>query len=75
MRLGIVVSTFNQDVTEQLYQSALAKAKEKGIDNNIVLVRVPGAVEIPLIAKKLCQQSDIDAVICLGAVIRGETTH
>jgi 6,7-dimethyl-8-ribityllumazine synthase len=40
-----------------------------------MLVEVPGAVEIPLIAQKLCEKSDIDAVICLGAVVRGETSH
>ena len=76
MKLGIVVSEFNSEVTTKLCESALSKCKELGMTlENIILVHVPGAVEIPLITQKLCQRSDIHAVVCLGAVIRGETTH
>lgn len=76
MKLGIVVSEFNHEVTSKLYQSALEKCLEYGIPReNIMLAKVPGAVEIPLIAQKLSKRQDIQAVICLGAVIRGETTH
>ena len=76
MRIGVVVAEFNRDVTSKLEEGALDFLKEKGIkEKNIELVHVPGAFEIPLIAKALLKSKKIDAVIALGAVIRGETTH
>jgi 6,7-dimethyl-8-ribityllumazine synthase len=76
MKIGIVVAEFNRDVTSKLEEGALAFLKEKGLKNNsLELIRVPGAFEIPLVAKALLKKKNIDAVIALGAVIRGETTH
>lgn len=75
-KLGIVVSEFNKEITSKLYQSAMDKCDELNIAReNIITVTVPGAVEIPLIAQKLCKRAEVNAVICLGAVIRGETSH
>jgi 6,7-dimethyl-8-ribityllumazine synthase len=76
MKIGIVVAEFNRDVTSKLEEGALAFLKEQGIKTKeIELVHVPGAFEIPLIAKALLKNKKVDAVIALGAVIRGETTH
>lgn len=75
LKFAIVVSRFNSFITERLVEGAVDcllrhGAKEEDID----VVKVPGAFELPLIAKKLAQK-DYDAVIALGAVIRGETPH
>lgn len=76
MKIGVVVAEFNREVTSKLEEGALEYLKEKGLkQKDIVLVHVPGAFEIPLIAKALFKTKKIDAVIALGAVIRGETTH
>lgn len=72
-KVGVVVSRFNQMITERLEQGALARLKELGL-SNVICVRVPGAVEIPLAAKLLLNQG-CDGVVALGAVIRGETDH
>ena len=75
-RLAIIVSRFNTEVTDKLLEGALARLKELDVDTQQVpVITVPGAVEIPLVAKKLAKQEQYDAIICLGAVIRGETTH
>jgi 6,7-dimethyl-8-ribityllumazine synthase len=76
MKIGIVVAEFNRDVTSKLEEGALAFLKEKGFKSkDIELIHVPGAFEIPLVAKALLKKKSTDAVIALGAVIRGETTH
>jgi 6,7-dimethyl-8-ribityllumazine synthase len=76
MKIGIVVAEFNRDVTSKLEEGALAFLKEKGVKSKeIELIHVPGAFEIPLIAKALLKIKKVDAVIALGAVIRGDTTH
>lgn len=76
LRFGIVVSKFNEMVTSRLEAAALETLKQHGApENNLQIVRVPGAFEIPLVAKQLAQSKQFDAVICLGAVIRGETPH
>jgi len=76
MKIGIVTSRFNQDITAQLHAAAVKRLKEKNIsDENITSVFVPGAVEIPLAAQHLASQKKYDAIICLGAVIRGDTDH
>ncbi len=76
INLAIVYSRFNAEVTDLLLQGALGRLKELGFDEQKVPVfQVPGAVEIPLIAKKLAKSQHYHAVITLGAVIRGETTH
>lgn len=75
-RFGIVVSRFNRFVTEPLLDGALDTLRRHGADMDRVTVAwCPGAVEIPLVAKKLAESGAYDAVICLGAVIRGATTH
>lgn len=75
-RIGIVVSKFNEFVTSRLMSSALDTLDKEGVEkDNIETVRVPGAFEIPLVARQLARSRQYDAVICLGAVIRGETPH
>lgn len=74
--IALVVSQFNQEVTTELQQGALRRLIECGFDlNDITLVEVPGAVEIPLVARNLAMKNIFRAIIALGAVIRGETTH
>lgn len=75
-KFAIVVSRFNSFITDKLLDGALDALKRNNVaDENIIVAKVPGAFEIPLMAKKMAESSDFDAVICLGAVIRGETTH
>ncbi len=74
--IGIIVSKFNEPVTSRLLAGAEATLQQLGTaTDQIQLVRVPGAFELPLAAKALAQSHEVDAVICLGAVIRGETPH
>ncbi len=76
LRFGIVVSKFNEEVTSRLEAGALETLTHHGAHGDAIqLVRVPGAFEIPLVARQLAQSRQFDAVICLGAVIRGETSH
>ncbi|AAR35069.1 6,7-dimethyl-8-ribityllumazine synthase [Geobacter sulfurreducens] len=76
LRFGIIVSRFNSFIGERLLEGALdALVRHGGDDGDIDVVRVPGAFEIPLTAQKLVQKGNYDAVICLGAVIRGSTPH
>ena len=77
MRFGIVVSRFNDLITSNLLVGALEGFKESRVNEaNLKILNVPGAFEIPQAAKKLCSTGiSIDAVVCLGAVIRGETSH
>jgi 6,7-dimethyl-8-ribityllumazine synthase len=75
-RFGIVVSRFNDFITEKLLSGALDALTRTGAkENEIQIIKVPGAFEIPLAAKKAAQTGRYDAVICLGAVIRGATPH
>ena len=75
-RFGIVVSRFNDFITEKLLGGALDALTRTGAkENDIQIIKVPGAFEIPLAAKKAAQSGRYDAVICLGAVIRGATPH
>lgn len=74
--LAIVVSRFNEEVTLRLLDGALSRAKEAGFgDKELTVVWVPGAVEIPVTAQRLAQLGIYEAIVCLGAVVRGETTH
>ena len=76
LRFGIVVSRFNDFITSNLLVGTLEGFKESGVDKaDLKILKVPGAFEIPQAAKKLCATGSIDAVVCLGAVIRGETSH
>jgi len=75
-KFGIVVSRFNDFITEKLVSGALDALLRCGAaDGDIEVARVPGAFEIPLLAKKMAAAGRYDAVICLGAVIRGSTPH
>jgi 6,7-dimethyl-8-ribityllumazine synthase len=75
-RFGIIVGRFNEFIGSKLLAGALDALKRHGAtENNIDLAWTPGAFEIPLIAKKMAQSKKYDAVICLGAVIRGATPH
>jgi 6,7-dimethyl-8-ribityllumazine synthase len=74
LRVGVVVARFNEVVTSPLVDGALAGLARGGVeDDAITVVWVPGAFEIPLVAERLAATND--AVVCLGAVIRGETAH
>ena len=76
LKIGIVVSRFNHFITAKLVEGALDGLKSHGgEDDNITIVHVPGAFEIPLVAERLAASGKYDALICLGAVIRGETPH
>ncbi len=74
-RFGIVVTRFNEFITNKLLSGCLDTLTRHGVDReNIDIAWVPGAFEIPLVAQKMAQK-EYDAVICLGAVIRGATPH
>ena len=76
LRFGIVVARFNGLVTQSLLDGALAALQRHGVaDDAIDVAWVPGSFEIPLVAKKLAETGEYAAIICLGAVIRGETDH
>ncbi|QOR35476.1 6,7-dimethyl-8-ribityllumazine synthase [Clostridium sp. 'deep sea'] len=75
-RYAIIVARFNEFIGSKLLSGAIDALKRHGVnDEEITKVWVPGAFEIPLIAKKIALKKDYDAVICLGAVIRGATSH
>ena len=76
LRFAIIVSRFNSFIGERLVEGALDALHRHGTDPTaITTVRVPGAFEIPLVAKRLAATGEYDALICLGAVIRGATPH
>lgn len=75
-KIGIVASRFNDFVVGRLIDGALDGLKRHNVkDENITLAKVPGAFEIPVAAKKMAESKKFDAIICLGAVIRGATSH
>ena len=75
-KIGIVVSRFNDMITEKLLQGTLEQLSASGVNaQDIAVVHVPGAVEIPLTAQLMAKQKRYHAIICLGAVIRGDTPH
>jgi 6,7-dimethyl-8-ribityllumazine synthase len=76
LRIGIVQSRFNEDVCHGLLASCLAELKHLGVaDEDVLQVTVPGALEIPLALQKMAETMQFDALIAIGAVIRGETYH
>jgi 6,7-dimethyl-8-ribityllumazine synthase len=76
LRFGIIRSRFNEEVTKRLLEGALEALRKAGArDDTITVVLVPGAFEIPLVAARMARTRRYDALICLGAVIRGETPH
>jgi 6,7-dimethyl-8-ribityllumazine synthase len=75
-RFALVVSRFNAFITERLLAGALDALERSGAaSDKITVVRVPGSFEIPLAARRLAQSGKYDAVVCLGAVLRGDTRH
>lgn len=76
IRVGIVTARFNEFITSKLLSGAIDCLKRENVkEDQIEVAWVPGAFEIPLIASKMAQSKKYDAVICLGAVIRGSTSH
>ena len=75
-KVGVVVARWNSMVTDRLLEGALSALKSKGLNNDqMIVARCPGAFELPLIAKKLLERDDIEGIVTLGAVIRGDTPH
>jgi 6,7-dimethyl-8-ribityllumazine synthase len=76
LRIAVVVARFNQAVTDALLAGALDALARHGVaDDSIHLARVPGAFELPLCAQRLAGTGRYDAIVCLGAVVRGDTPH
>ena len=76
LRFAVIVSRFNDFITKQLLEGCLDTLRRHGADNQLIeVVWCPGSFEIPVTAKQLAQTSKFDAVICLGAIIRGATSH
>lgn len=76
LRIAVAVARFNQEITESLLQGSLRTLRESGVaDDAITVARVPGAFELPMACEKLALTNKFDAVIALGAVIRGDTPH
>lgn len=74
LRIGVVVATFNSEVTGGLLTGALLYLHESGAEATKV-VEVPGAFELPLVAKRIAESGEVDAIVALGAVIKGDTDH
>ena len=76
MKIAIIVSRFNQEITQRLLQGAKERLSEVGLSHDQFPVTwVPGAIELPLAAQQFAKREEFGAIICLGAVIRGETDH
>lgn len=76
LRFGIVVSQFNNFITDRLLAGALDALERSGAgENQIEIIRVPGSFELPIAAKKLAATGRFDSLICIGCVLRGETSH
>lgn len=76
MKIGVITAEFNPKYTHALRDGALEGLKENGVSESDIIMRsVPGAFELPIVAKSLIQNHGVDGVLCYGVVIRGETTH
>lgn len=76
LRVGVVQARFNEDVCHGLVSACLAELKRLGVqDSDVLHVTVPGALEIPLALQKMAESGQFDALVAIGAVIRGETYH
>ncbi|MGE0866226.1 MAG: 6,7-dimethyl-8-ribityllumazine synthase [Vicinamibacterales bacterium] len=76
MRIAIVVARFNDFITDRLLEGAIAALADAGVSGDAVeVVRVPGAFEIPMAAQRVAESGQVEAVICLGCLIRGATPH
>jgi 6,7-dimethyl-8-ribityllumazine synthase len=74
--IAIVTSVFNRQITKALQEGTISQLLKRGFDKqDIQIVEVPGAIEIPLIAKRLAMKKEVHSIITLGAVIRGDTSH
>lgn len=75
-KFGVVVSRFNEFISRELLDGALDTLTKHGVtEDDVTTVWVPGSFEVPIVAKKMADSEKYDAIICLGAVIRGETPH
>ncbi len=75
-KIGIVLSRFNQFISERLLDGAIDALNKLGAeDKDISIYKVPGSFEIPLVVKKLARAKKVDGIVCLGALIRGDTPH
>lgn len=76
LKFGVVVSRFNNFITDRLQEGAIdALLRHEVKENDIDVAKVPGAFEIPVVAKRMAQSKKVNAVICLGTIIRGDTPH
>jgi 6,7-dimethyl-8-ribityllumazine synthase len=76
LRIAVVVSRYNDFVTERLHAGALEALSLGGVeDEDVAVVRVPGAFEVPMAARRAAETGRFDAIVCLGCLIRGETAH
>jgi 6,7-dimethyl-8-ribityllumazine synthase len=76
LKIGLILSRFNQFISERLLEGALDALYKLGAeDEDISIFKVPGSFEIPVVAKKLARTKKVDGIICLGALIRGDTPH
>ena len=76
LKIGIILSRFNQFISGRLLEGALDALNKLGAtDKDISIYKVPGSFEVPVIAKKLAEGKKVDGIICLGALIRGDTPH
>ena len=76
LKIGIVVSRFNQFISDRLLEGTLDALNKLGAnEQNIFIYKVPGSFEIPMVAKKVAEAKKVDGIVCLGALIRGDTPH
>lgn len=76
LRFGVVVSQFNTFITERLLAGAMTALQHGGAEEEqIKVVHVPGSFELPLVAKKMATSGNFDSIICIGCILRGETSH
>ncbi len=76
LKMGIIVSRFNQFISDRLLEGALDALQKLGAeDKDLSIYKVPGSFEVPLMAKKLAQTGKVEGIICLGTLIRGDTPH
>jgi 6,7-dimethyl-8-ribityllumazine synthase len=76
LKIGIILSRFNQFISERLLEGALDALHKIGADDkDISVFKVPGSFEIPVLAKKLARSGKVDGILCLGVLIRGDTPH
>ncbi|MGD8539859.1 MAG: 6,7-dimethyl-8-ribityllumazine synthase [Candidatus Aminicenantes bacterium] len=76
LKIGIILSRFNQFISERLLEGAMDALYKLGADDkDIALYKVPGSFELPVVAKKLALANKVDGILCLGALIRGDTPH